>query len=96
MDSGKLTDLELLELVVHPARRDLYLDIEPVVAVMVRATLLVSVESIVETWISTMEHHASQRRTLGEMKLYDEMVIAVNGPAPVHCDSIVQVDIAIK
>ena len=72
------------------------MDIEPVVAVMVRAALLVSVKSIVETWISTMEHHASQRMTPGEMKLYDEMVIAVNGPAPVHCDSIVQVDIAIK
>ena len=33
---------------------------------MVRAALLISVESVVETWISTMEHHAFQRRTLGE------------------------------
>ena len=38
--------------------RDLYLDIEPVVAGIVRAMLLVSVESIVEIFISTMEHHA--------------------------------------
>ena len=53
-----------------------------------RAAVLISVESVVEAWISTMEHHASQRRTLGEMLLYGEMVIAINGPSPVHCDSI--------
>ena len=58
---------------------------------IVRAVLLISVESVVETWISTMEHHASQRRTLGEMLLYEEMVITINSPSPVHYDSIAQV-----
>ena len=58
---------------------------------MVRATLLISVESVVETWISTMEHYASQRRTLGEMLLHEEMVIAINGPSSIHYDSIAQV-----
>ena len=58
---------------------------------MVRAALMIIIEIIVESWISTMEHHASQRRTLGEELLHEEMVIAINGPDLVHCDSIVQV-----
>ena len=53
--------------------------------------LLISVESVVESGISVMEHHASQRRTLGEMLLHEGMLIAVNGSLLVHCDSIVKV-----
>ena len=85
-----LSDLKLLELFLSPENQHLYRDIEAVMSVMVRASILISVESVVESWISVMEHHASQRRTLGEMKLHEEMVIAVNGPSLVHCDSIVQ------
>ena len=59
-------------------------------SVMVNAALLISVESIVESWISTMEHHSSQRRTMGEMLLHEEMVISVNGPKMVHCEAICQ------
>ena len=59
-------------------------------SVMVNATLLISVESIVESWISTMEHHSSQRRTMGEMLLHEEMVISVNGPKMVDCEAICQ------
>ena len=87
----ELSDLELLELFLDPKNVHLYQDIESVLSVMVRASLIISVESVVESWISTMEHHASQRRTLGEMLLHEEMVISVNGPRPVHCDSVAQV-----
>ena len=87
----ELSDMELLKLTVKPENVDLYLGIETVVSVMVRASLLISVESVVESWISTMEHHASQRRTLGEMRLNKELIIAVNGPSTEHCDSICQV-----
>ena len=87
----ELSDMELLELFLQPQGQHLYKDIETVMSVMVRAALMISVESIVESWISTMEHHASQRRTLGEMLLHEEMVIAINGPVLVHCDSMVQV-----
>ena len=86
----QLSDMQLLELFLLPEGQHLYKDIETVMSVMVRAALMISVESIVESWISTMEHHASQRRTLGEMLLHEEMMIAINGPVLVHCDSIVQ------
>ena len=58
---------------------------------MVRAALLIIVESMVETWISTMEYHASQRKTLVAMLLHEEMVIAINGPSHIHFDSIAHV-----
>ena len=87
----KLSDMDLLEIFLHPENA-LYKDIEAVMSVMVRASLLISVESVVESWISTMEHHASQRRTLGQMLLHEEMVIAINGPSLVHCDSVAQVN----
>jgi hypothetical protein len=86
-----LSDMELLELFLHPDNQHLYENVEAILSVMSRAALLISVESIVESWISVMEHHASQRRTLGEMMLHEEMVIAINGPILVHCDSIVKV-----
>ena len=76
----ELSDMELLELFLHPDKQ-LYENVEAVLSVMARAALLISVESVVESWISVMEHHASQRRTLGEM------VIAINGPILVQLRS---------
>ena len=87
----ELSDMELLEVFLDPANKDLYTDIESVMSVMVRASLLISVESVVESWISVMEHHASQTRSLGEMLLHEEMVIAITGPSLAHCDSVFQV-----
>ena len=84
----ELSDMEFLEVFLDPAKKDLYSDIE---SVMVRASLLISVESVVESWISVMEHHASQTRSLGEMLLHEEMVIAITGPSLAHCDSVFQV-----
>ena len=45
--------MDLLEIFMHP-ENILYKDIEAVMSVMVRASLLISVESVVESWISTM------------------------------------------
>ena len=91
-DRKDKSDMELLEVLLDPAY-NLFKDIEAVMSVLVRASLLISVESVVESWISTMEHHASQMRTLGEMLLHEEMVITINGPSLAHCDSVAQVEI---
>ena len=50
--------MELLELFLHPDTQNLYENIEAVLSVMARAYLLISVESVVESGISVMEHHA--------------------------------------
>ena len=61
-----LSDMDLLEIFLQHENVHLYQDIETVMSVMVNAALLISVESIVESWISTMEHHSSQRGTMGD------------------------------
>ena len=65
-----LSDMQLLEFFLKPGNKPFYRDLEGIMSVMVRSSLMISVESVVESWISTMEHHASQRRTLGEMHLH--------------------------
>ena len=90
-DKRELSNMGLLELFLEPENVHLYQNIEAVMSVMVRGSLLISVEAEVERWVSTMEHHASQGRTLGEMLLHEEMVIAINGPKLVHCDPVAQV-----
>ena len=64
---GELSDMDLLEIFLQHGYVQLYKDIETGMSVMVNAALLISVESIVESWISTMEHHSSKRRTMGDV-----------------------------
>ena len=87
----KFSDMELLELTLMPENKEIYGGVESVVSVMVRASLVISVESVVESWISILEHHSSQRRNIGELLLHEEMVIAINGPSLEHCDSVCKV-----
>ena len=61
----KLSDIELLESFLHPDTKQLYENVEAVLSVMAGAALFTSVESVVESWISVMEHHGSQRGPWG-------------------------------
>ena len=45
----ELSDIDLLELFLKPENQNIYQDIEGVMSSMVRAALLISVESVVET-----------------------------------------------
>ena len=47
-------------------------------------------ESVVETWVSVLEHHASSQRTLCQDRLIREGIVAINGPQVVHCDTVVK------
>ena len=47
-------------------------------------------ESVVESWVSVLEHHNNPRRPLTQERLEQEAMVALNGPAEVHCDSIVE------
>ena len=79
--------MELLELFLQPEQVHIFKDIKTVLSIMVRAALMSSLESIMESWISTMEDHSFQRRTTEEMLLLKEMVIAYNGPKLVYIES---------
>ena len=40
-------------------------------------------------WSPVIEHHNNPRRALTQERLEQEAMVALNGPAEVHCDSIV-------
>ena len=47
-------------------------------------------ESVVESWVSVLEHHNNSRRTLTQKRLEHEGMVAINGPSDWHCESVVQ------
>ena len=56
----KFSDMELLELTLMPENKEIYEGVNSMISLMVRASLVISVESVVESWISILEHHSSQ------------------------------------
>ena len=58
--------------------------------ILIQATLSISVESVVESWISVLEHNSSKSRNLGLGAIDAEMMVAINGPAVAHCQGIVK------
>ena len=85
----ELSSMELLEIFLSPEKQ-LYKGVETVMSILAKAALMMSVESVVEGWVSVMEHHSSQRRDLSDERAEDELFIAVNGPAVIHSDSVVR------
>ena len=81
--------MELLEKLLDP-ELEMFKGIETVISILCRAALTMSVEAVVESWVSIMEHHSSKRRPLGEESMVEEVVIAINGPSVVHCDAVVK------
>ena len=65
-------------------------DIECVLSIMASAGVAMGLESVVESWVSVLGHHNNPRRPLTQERLEQEAMVALNGPAEVHCDSIVE------
>ena len=57
-------------------------DIESVLSILASAGAGVA-------WVSVLEHHNNPRRALSQERLEQEAMVAINGPAEVYCDSIV-------
>ena len=86
---GELTSMEVLRMLLA-TQTELFKGCEAVIDILIQAALSISVESIVESWISVIEHHSSKSRPLGEDSLDAEMMIALNGPSIVHSSGIVK------
>lgn len=83
-----LDSTALFSLFLDP-QNNLYKGIEAVLAVMANSGLVMGLESVVESWVSVMEHHNNPKRCLSQQRLENELMIAVNGPTVAHCDSVV-------
>ena len=62
--------------------------IEGVLSILADAGLMMGLESVVESWVSVMEHHSSELRPLSQERLQAESMIALNGPSVFNCDAV--------
>ena len=88
-DSEDFSSMELMVEVMNTEGK-FYKGCEPVVGILVQAAAMKSVESVVESWISVLEHHSNKSRNLSADMIQTEMSIAINGPAVQHSEGIVQ------
>ena len=58
--------------------------------ILAKAGSAKGLESVVETWVSVLENHASTHCTLGQDRLVGEGIVAINGQEVVHCDTVVR------
>ena len=59
-------------------------------AILARASVVIGVESIVETLVSQNEQNNNKRRPLGESLNFTVSFVSINGPNPVNCDDLVE------
>lgn len=90
IDEPKVKDLDSLAILTKIfADKYFSKNIEAIMAILARAMVTIGVESVVESWVSVMESHNSQKRSLGEKMIITETTISLNGPNPVNCDGVV-------
>jgi hypothetical protein len=87
--SEKYSSMEVMVLMMNTEGKK-YRGCEAVMGILTHAASIKSVESVVESWISVLEHHSNKSRNISAATIETEMTIAINGPALQHCDSIVQ------
>lgn len=80
-DLGDLSKKESTEI--------LSLFIQSVLAILANAGVTMGLESVVESWVSVLEHHSNPRRSISQQRLEEEVMIALNGPEVVHCKAVV-------
>ena len=68
----------------------LYVDVELVVQIMCDAATSMSVESVVESWVSIYEGHSNKHRPISNDRAEQEVCLAVNGPLLQHADPVIK------
>ena len=87
--STELTSLDILGR-FFSSKTGLSKDVEGVLSFLAQAAVSTSVESILESWVSVIEHHSPSTRVLSDDRLQYESNVAINGPDVVHADSIIK------
>ena len=67
----------------------LYQGCEAVMNILTQAATIKTVESVVESWISVLEHHSNKSRPLKSESIHSEMMVAINGPLLQHSQGVV-------
>jgi hypothetical protein len=86
---GSPTSKEIFEL-MFDAKNNKYQGTENILAIIGRAMVSMSVESMAESWISVLEAHSTKTRGLEQLSMEVEMMVAVNGPKCVYSAPVVE------
>lgn len=92
-DSDKLSSMEVMVMLLNTEAKR-FQGCEAVIDILCQAAAMKSVESVVESWISVLEHHSNKSRNLKGETVETEMQIAINGPKIQHCEKVVEESMA--
>ena len=89
IESEKLDSMEIFRLLLCP-NLNLYINIESIVHILCTAATTMSVESVVESWVSIYESHSNKHRPISNDRAEMEVCLAVNGPLLQHADPLIK------
>ena len=69
---------------------NLFENIEMIIQVMSDAATSMSVESVVESWVSIYEAHSNKHRPISNYRAEREVCVAVNGTLLQHADPVIR------
>ena len=69
---------------------NLFENIEMIIQIMCDAATSMSVESVVESWVSIYEAHSNKHRPISNDRAEREICVAVNGPLLQHADPVIR------
>ena len=70
-----------------------YVNVEIVVNILCDAATCMSVESVVESWVSVYEAQSNKRRPISNDRAEQELCLAVNGPLLQHADAVIKANL---
>ena len=88
-NSENLTSIEIVVLMMNTEEKR-WRECEGAMDILCQAATMKSVESVVESWVSVLEHHSNQSRPIQAETIQSEMMISVNGPQVQHSQTVVE------
>ena len=88
-DWDKLTSMDIFVKLMS-TKEERWRGCEGIMDILCQAATKQTVESVVESWVSVLEHHSNKSRNLKAETIQSEMIIAVNGPLVQHSQEIVK------
>ena len=89
MKSKDIDSLDLIREFLN-TKDALYCEIELIIFALCVAAVTISVESIIESYISVYESRNSKIRPITEEHAHHEMIIAINGPELCNADNVIK------
>ena len=88
-NSENLTSIEIVVMMMNTEQKR-WRGCEAAMDIVCQAATMKTIESVVESWVSVLEHHSSKSRSLKAETIQREMMISENGPQVQHSQTVVE------